>query len=47
MLAYYDIRKDGRYRERTRVFKSFRSWVRDWLSGSDGGSVGPTVRPER
>ena len=44
MLVYPDVCKGGWYRRRARIFKSFRSWVRDWLPGSKRGPAGPTMR---
>ena len=44
MQVYCDVRKNGWYRRRARIFKSFRCWVRDWLPGSKRGPAGPTMR---
>ena len=43
MLVYCNIRKDGRYQRCARIFKSFWSWVWDWLPGSKGNPASTTV----
>ena len=46
MLVYCDARRDRWYRRRARIFKSFRSRVRDWLPDSKRRPAGPTMRPD-
>ena len=39
VLVYYDVRKVGWYQRCARMFKSFRSWVRDRHRGSSGPMI--------